>query len=275
VPLPGDPAGAIVLFDRTGRKRPRFKKRDARILREMASFLVRALQIYSERGCDPLTGLANRRLLERRCAREMQKLRSRRRPGDRQTWFVVVDLDHFGAHNEASGHLGADRLLQDIAREMKRCLREDDLLARWGGDEFCIILTAVEGSKGAREVLERVRAAIEKITCPNSDRFEQITGSCRVSASIGATRFREGDLSGDDLFRRAERAADEAERKGRNRVEIDPDDVDLAAGSSPRPKKPRKRSSRPRKKSPPKEPTEEAVEPPRGEAPDGEEDSKA
>lgn len=103
---------------------------------------------------DPLTGLANRRGWDEQLARELARAR---RSGEALS-VALLDLDDFKAFNDAYGHQAGDRLLLEAAMVWKGQLREVDILCRWGGDEFAVLLPACPRAQ-ADEVIARLRAA--------------------------------------------------------------------------------------------------------------------
>jgi diguanylate cyclase (GGDEF)-like protein/PAS domain S-box-containing protein len=106
---------------------------------------------------DPLTGLANRRALERGLAAAV----SRAGPLERSVGVLMLDLDGFKAVNDRHGHAAGDEALREVARRLRRCVRERDLVARLGGDEFVVVLTDLGGDSGAaHDTVERVRSAL-------------------------------------------------------------------------------------------------------------------
>ena len=142
--------------------------------RELARSQV-SLRRQSER--DPLTGLANRRhfhaLMQQR-AREKGVLRGY------EGSLLLLDIDHFKAINDRHGHAAGDAVLGEVARRLTLAVREDDLLARWGGEEFLVATHGVEPARGAA-LAERLLHAVsdEPVTLPGSG------VSLRLTASIG------------------------------------------------------------------------------------------
>lgn len=149
---------------------------------------------------DPLTGLANKRLLGIELERNFVLAKRYERPFA----CLMLDIDHFKKYNDSHGHLAGDRMLQSVARAMTASLRETDFAARYGGEEFFAILpeTAVENAAlVARKILEAVRKA-------------------GITASIGAAAF-DSRMSGpSSLVESADRALYSAKKKGRDRVEV-------------------------------------------------------
>jgi diguanylate cyclase (GGDEF)-like protein/PAS domain S-box-containing protein len=108
-----------------------------------------------EADTDPLTGLANRRALERTLHAALARAQAR----GRSVAVLVLDLDGFKAVNDRHGHAAGDEALREVARRLRRCVRERDLVARMGGDEFVVVLTDL-GADAAAGTVQRVRAAL-------------------------------------------------------------------------------------------------------------------
>mgnify|MGYP001809990836 CR=1 FL=1 len=153
---------------------------------------------------DPLTGLPNRRCLVERGADEARRARRYRRP----LAVAVIDLDHFKAVNDAFGHAAGDEALLETARVCRTALRDVDLFARLGGEEFVALLPET-GPAEALAAAERLRAAIALIGVAASDR--------RLTASVGVACLQDGE-SFDFLLARADEAMYRAKKAGRNRV---------------------------------------------------------
>lgn len=108
---------------------------------------------------DPGTGLANRRHLKERLAREWE--RSRRY--DRPLSLIFIDVDDFKRVNDRFGHLEGDRLLREVGEALVRSVRRADLVARWGGEEFALLLPETDGEHAqlaARRIVEQVRKVV-------------------------------------------------------------------------------------------------------------------
>ncbi len=158
---------------------------------------------------DALTGCLNRRALEERLAGELAFARRQRSP----LGLVLVDLDHFKAVNDGHGHEVGDRVLQHTARVLKATVRASDVVARMGGEEFCVVFRDADAQRSA-ELAERLRLAIATPVDGGPE-------SLRPTASLGVTSFdpaREEPM--DAVFRRADQALYRAKQAGRNRVEL-------------------------------------------------------
>jgi diguanylate cyclase (GGDEF)-like protein/PAS domain S-box-containing protein len=155
----------------------------------------RERRMRHEADSDPLTGLANRRALERTLDTAVERAR---RDG-REVAVLLLDLDGFKMLNDRWGHLAGDRALRAVARRLQRCVRERDLVARNGGDEFVIVLPDLQpGAPIARECRARVEAALSAPV-----RFEG--GSTTLGAAIGAATFPHHGADGLSLLAHADR----------------------------------------------------------------------
>ncbi|HVM28439.1 MAG TPA: sensor domain-containing diguanylate cyclase [Mycobacteriales bacterium] len=152
---------------------------------------------------DPLTGAANRRVLDERLAAELD--RARRRGGD--TALAVLDVDHFQALTDEHGHERGDRVLRELVQRLRAQLRGQDLLVRTGGDEFVVLLPET-GYAAAAVVLERLHQVVEA---------GPVAGLV-VSLSMGGAVASGGVVRPDELFRAAGRALYEGKEAGRNGV---------------------------------------------------------
>lgn len=157
---------------------------------------------------DFLTGLANRQQFQAQF--EVELARSKRY--GRWGALLLMDLDHFKIVNDRFGHGAGDHVLKELACLVQEQLRTADTFARWGGEEFCILLPETSRAE-ALEVADRVRREVERHV------FDQESGRpIRITLSIGLT-----GLDGDDdrieaVMRRSDEALYEAKRTGRNRV---------------------------------------------------------
>lgn len=160
---------------------------------------------------DPLTGLANRNMMND----ELQKAIAVSRRTARPVSVIMLDLDHFKRYNDTYGHRAGDRLLVKIASAISNEIREIDLAARYGGEEFLAILpdTSLES---ASLVAERIRNAIGTI-----ENFPaNATTPIFVTVSLGVATWDRRVTSEDMLIARADAALYSAKNHGRNRVEV-------------------------------------------------------
>jgi diguanylate cyclase (GGDEF)-like protein len=155
---------------------------------------------------DALTGLPNRRHLDE----ELARLCSRSARHDRPLSLLMIDADHFKPINDEYGHSVGDRALVVCARRLSRRKRREDVLGRWGGEEFLLLAPDIDGD-GALALAEAQRRTI-------ADKVLGIDGlDIAMTISIGVAAWR-GDTP-EDLLRRADAALYLAKERGRNRVE--------------------------------------------------------
>ncbi|WP_058306046.1 GGDEF domain-containing protein [Gracilibacillus massiliensis] len=167
-------------------------------------FVRRVITYYAEKETierlayfDPLTGIANRRKVYLWLEKSIQK--------KKDFYVVLFDIDHFKAVNDTYGHPTGDKVLKKITEIAASQLGEDDVIGRWGGEEF-IIVTRRE--KGALPLIEQIRTTIANFE------FEDIP---QITASFGIAKHQ--DQSTELLLEQADNALYQAKRNGRNRVE--------------------------------------------------------
>jgi diguanylate cyclase (GGDEF)-like protein/PAS domain S-box-containing protein len=169
---------------------------------------------------DPLTGLFNRRRLIEELDAEIS--RSRRYTG--QVAVLVIDLDRFKYVNDALGHAVGDEMITRVAEVLRAGIREGDVVARLGADEFAVILSQTE-SDAAVATADKLRAGIrDQATLISSDRTMRVTASIGVSLTAGFAV-----LTGEELLTAADIAMYRAKESGRDRVHLrsSEDDTDI------------------------------------------------
>ncbi|BFT60485.1 diguanylate cyclase [Pseudomonas moorei] len=157
---------------------------------------------------DPLTGLPNRAAWSERLDQEISQWQ---RHGN-TLMLAMLDLDHFKRINDNYGHLAGDKVLKLIASVLRKRLRSTDFIARFGGEEFVLLMPSTVPAAGMK-LLELLRASIE--ACPFHFKGERVT----ITISMGLTAFRPGEHS-DLVLKRADQALYRAKNAGRNRVEL-------------------------------------------------------
>lgn len=200
----------------------RFSENHARLASAFASQVAAALEnarLYEETRrlsiTDPLTGIGNRRHFIELAQREFQRSHRYQRPLS----LIMMDLDHFKVVNDTYGHLVGDKVLRAIAKLCERNLRESDIIGRYGGEEFLILLpeTPVNPSDPnksdehtAKAVAERLRKMVESTPTKTAQ------GEIPITISLGIAELTDdvGDL--DTLIDRADQALYQAKQGGRN-----------------------------------------------------------
>jgi diguanylate cyclase (GGDEF)-like protein/PAS domain S-box-containing protein len=129
-------------------------------------------------GHDPLTGLPDRRLFERRLERAMQRSQQH---GDYRFAVCFIDLDRFKAVNDSFGHLTGDRVLCEVARRLVCSIRAGDMAARFGGDEFTVFLDDLNAESDAARVAERILDCLQAAVAVD-DRCASVKASIGVAA---------------------------------------------------------------------------------------------
>ncbi len=169
---------------------------------------------------DPLTNLPNRRLLIDRLETLMAQTKRNQLHGA----LLFLDLDHFKVLNDTHGHQLGDKLLIEVANRIKNCLRVGDTVARFGGDEFVILLTdldqhAVKAAQQASHVAEKIRQSLNQpYFLPTDLKGTQVEHYS--SASIGITIFCDHEKPIDDLLKWTDMAMYQAKASGRNEVRL-------------------------------------------------------
>lgn len=189
----GEIVGAVEMFTNNSRQRA---------MRDRAEELTKLAFL------DPASQLANRRYLDHQLVQHL----------DQHTKYgtafgiILADLDEFKNINDTYGHVAGDAALVTVAKTLSSCFRATDVLGRWGGDEFLVILPAITEDMLA-VASERCRALVARSTVP-------VGGSeIQVTVSVGAAMFVPGD-SAESLLKRADQHLYSSKQSGRNRVSL-------------------------------------------------------
>lgn len=159
---------------------------------------------------DTVTGLANRLGVERAAPQLLEQTRAQ----GGVPWLILFDVDRFKGINDRAGHPQGDVALREVGKVLRGECRAHDLVARWAGDEFVVVLGEITGDHPGvgLAVAERIRAAVE------SRNWTDVLGAVGpLTLSVGVVA---GPASFEELFAAADRALYQAKRRGRNRVEV-------------------------------------------------------
>ena len=167
-------------------------------------------QVKEESMMDALTGISNRKAFDAALEHIIYTVRVQKTP----FCVLMADIDHFKQFNDTHGHLVGDKVLRFVASTLKRCLKGKDLAARFGGEEFSVILPQT-ALPGAEAISEQIRQTVSR-----GKLKDRGTGRSygKITVSIGIAQFRTNELP-NDLIRRVDRALYMAKERGRNRVE--------------------------------------------------------
>jgi diguanylate cyclase (GGDEF)-like protein len=185
----------------------------AAIVMERQHFINQTEELKKLTNTDPLTGLPNRRYLYERLKNELARADRHIRP----LCLLMLDLDGFKACNDTMGHLFGDRILKNIADAVFHTVRSMDIVARYGGDEFMIILPETEEPL-AMDIAERVRNNIRRQVALPRDASSE--GPHTLTASIGIACFPEHGETVELLLENVDKALYRAKEKGKNRIEV-------------------------------------------------------
>jgi diguanylate cyclase len=185
---------------------------------EISSLQQSLEAIRAESLTDPLTGLGNRKYFDRSINLAVQNALASGEPLS----LLMFDIDHFKSFNDTYGHLTGDQVLRLVATSLKQTIKGQDITARYGGDEFAVLLpnTAL---RQALTVADHIRRAVMSKELKKKSTGEMLG---RVTISIGVSMLKPGDDT-DSLIERADACLYAAKRAGRNRVvcEADPEYV--------------------------------------------------
>ncbi|WP_415765298.1 sensor domain-containing diguanylate cyclase [Pseudomonas sp. ZB1P45] len=163
-------------------------------------------KIQAQAILDSLTELPNRRGFDLLAAQAMHEAQREPKP----LTALLLDLDHFKVLNDTYGHLAGDQVLIGFARDLESCLRHSDIVCRWGGEEFIVLLKDTDGETGLM-VAEKIRQHVEQQRYAYNDKALQLT------VSIGLTTLQTDDTL-HTLLSRADHAMYRAKQAGRNRT---------------------------------------------------------
>lgn len=152
------------------------------------------------------TGLYNHNFFVRRVEEETARAKRTKKPFS----VLILDIDKFKFFNDTYGHLAGDEIILKLADKLKQTMREEDILSRFGGEEFMILLPDA-GAEAAWKASERIRKAVEAMITKYEDK------ELRITISLGIAAFDEDSSDAENLFRRADAGLYRAKEGGRNR----------------------------------------------------------
>lgn len=223
-PLPGNRRLVGMLAVGPRREGERYRGEEVELLDLLcrnAALVFENARLFESATYESLTGLLRREAILDRLASELERAQRHSRP----LTVGMADLDHFKTVNDSHGHLAGDSLLRRIGETLKDCLRTADVVGRYGGEEFLLVLPETD-LPGAHVAAEKMREAIEKTSLPLGPDLggDQNSGETSVTVSIGLASLDELAESGyrhvtaQDLIAAADRALYRAKGSGRNRV---------------------------------------------------------
>jgi len=166
-------------------------------------------QLHTLSTRDPLTGVFNRRFMEETLLREVSQARRAKRP----LGVIMLDIDHFKRFNDTFGHEVGDLLLKEVGKLLARETRGGDVVCRFGGEEFVLLLPGASLLDSGKKA-EALRRSIEGLSIQHGDRLLSVT------VSLGVTVWPDGGDDGETLLRSADQALYDAKESGRNLVAI-------------------------------------------------------
>ncbi len=189
------------------KNRQAFKTGFAKLRQELDEVTRYSEELEKKLNQDQLTGAYNRRAYDKKIKDEMARFS---RYGT-QFSLMLIDADEFKFINDTYGHAIGDKCLKEIIRRTIPLLRQNDMLARYGGDEFVVIMPETD-SNGAKTAAEKIRNTIEKIE------FIYKNNKVKVTVSIGISQSKKGDKNYHQIFERTDIAVYKAKEQGRNQI---------------------------------------------------------
>jgi diguanylate cyclase (GGDEF)-like protein len=181
---------------------------------EVASLAIAGLELRAKLEAqsirDSLTGLFNRRFMEVALERELHRAARR----GASLAVLMLDVDHFKLVNDKFGHEAGDTVLREVANCFLECVRLEDIVCRFGGEEFVVILPEIS-EKLATERAEKIRRAVANL----KTQFKQHSLS-RISVSVGLAMYPDPATTADELLQMADKALYDAKHSGRNQLQI-------------------------------------------------------
>lgn len=200
-----DGAGLPVLVSATSLPAHEGRRHHMLLFSDISSLKVAEQRLERLAWYDALTGLANRSLFTLRLDEALQSESSLK------TGIIFIDLDHFKDVNDTHGHSLGDELLRQVADRLRTCVQARDTVARFGGDEFTVLLRGIASEAQVMPIARRILRAL-------SEPYDLGVVSCFTTASLGITLSARHGRSAESLLRHADQAMYEAKAQGRDQV---------------------------------------------------------
>lgn len=221
LPLMPESSGSVLGFLALFRqKKDSFSTRERVLLRETSQFIALHLRkitlFHTTRELafvDSLTQIFNRRYFDQRFAKEI----GRAQRYQRAMSVLMIDIDYFKNYNDLLGHLAGDEALRQVADLLEKNLRKADVVCRYGGEEFVVILPEIS-AEAAGKVAEKLRQAIAAASFSGEENLPDK----HLTISIGVAAFPENGKNAEEMLKRADQALYKAKQSGRNRVMVSP-----------------------------------------------------
>lgn len=197
------------------------------VLRDVTDTLRHQRELQRLADLDPLTGLPNRRAFYSMAEKTLEHCHRLNEPVS----LAIFDLDHFKLINDTYGHLAGDRVLECFGNILSRSTRPHDFVARWGGEEFILLLSQTD-LELSRAAAERIRREVQDLAFSVGPPDHLI--SIHATVSVGITASSDPSDSLRDLIQRADTALYEAKRRGRNRVNAVNEPINVRPASNAR-----------------------------------------
>lgn len=216
--LPLSPeAGTILGYIGLFRQNPSaFPEKEIALLQQAGRFIamhLRKITLFQTTRelayVDSLTRILNRRYFDQRFLKEI----GRAQRYEREMSLLMIDIDHFKKYNDYLGHIAGDNALRQVAVMLEKKLRKADVVCRYGGEEFVVILPEI-GAEAAGKVAEKLRKAVLLFDFPGEDKLP----SGKLTISIGVAAFPQNGKNAADVLLHADQALYQAKESGRNQV---------------------------------------------------------
>ena len=186
-----------------------FNSQMSDIMEEVGALRKEIEQIKEESLTDALTGISNRRAFDQLLEKSIESATNQKSPLS----LLLIDIDHFKRFNDNFGHLVGDKVLWFLGKTLKRCIKGRDIAARFGGEEFAVILPHTS-HVGAKVIAEMIRKSISAIELQDKEKGKSYG---KITASIGVSEYLPGEAS-STLIHRCDQGLYQAKKQGRNRV---------------------------------------------------------